>query len=59
MADTSPFEVPRRAQARAAYEEGEFRAALHLWDSLEFPEQMTDEEVAMFESARRRVAEEG
>jgi hypothetical protein len=55
----SPFEQEQRAQARAKYDAGEWRAALHLWDALEFPELLTDDDVACFEDARRRVAEGG
>lgn len=53
---TTPFEAEQRSLARAKYDAGELRAALHLWDSLEYPEQMTDEEVEMFETARRTVS---
>lgn len=51
-----PFEAEQRRQAVEKYEAGEYRAALHLWDSLDYPEQMSDDEVAMFETARRLVA---
>ena len=51
----TPFEAEQRAQARAKYDAGELRAALHLWDSLEHPEQLDDDEVAMFETARAQV----
>ena len=44
-----------RTLAQANFEAGEYRAALHIWDSLEHPEQMTDAEVTMFETARREV----
>ena len=53
---STPFEAEQRALARAKYEAGELRAALHLWDTLEFPEQLPDDEVAMFETARRTVS---
>lgn len=53
---STPVEADQRAQARAKYEAGELRAALHLWDSLQFPEQLPDDEVEMFETARRTVA---
>ena len=52
---STPFEAEQRALARQRYEAGELRAALHLWDTLEYPEQMDDDEVAMFETARREV----
>ena len=52
-----PFEAEQRRQAVEKYTAGEYRAALHLWDSLDYPEQMSDDEVAMFETARRLVAE--
>ncbi len=55
----SPFEVEQRATARALYAAGELRAALQLWDTLEFPELLSDEEVGMFETARRTVRGEG
>ena len=54
---STPFEAEQRRQAVEKYDAGEYRAALHLWDSLDYPEQMSDDEVAMFETARRRVAE--
>ncbi len=54
----SPFEAEQRAAARAKYDVGELRAALHLWDCLEYPELLSDEEVVMFETARRTVAGE-
>ena len=53
---STPFEAEQRALARAKYEAGELRAALHLWDTLEFPEQLPDDEVVMFETARRTVS---
>lgn len=53
---STPFEAEQRAEARAKYEAGEYRAALHLWDSLDYPEQMDDDEVAMFETARLLVS---
>lgn len=49
-----PFEAAERAQALAHFEAGNFRAALHVWDALEFPEMLTDDEVSKFETARRR-----
>ena len=49
------FEVEQRAQAKQKFEAGEFRAALHIWDTLEHPEVMDDAEIAMFEAARRKV----
>lgn len=52
-----PFEAEQRRQAVEKYEAGEYRAALHLWDSLDYPEQMSSEEVEMFETARLRVAQ--
>ena len=54
---STPFEAEQRAAARAKFEAGELRAALHLWDSLEYPEQLSDDEVEMFETARRTAAE--
>jgi hypothetical protein len=53
---STPFEADQRALARAKYQAGELRAAMHLWDALEFPEQLSDDEVAMFETARRTVS---
>lgn len=55
----SPFETSQRQAARLAYESGDLRAALHLWDSLEYPELLDDEEVVMFETARREVSGSG
>ena len=52
-----PFEAEKRRQAVEKYEAGEYRAALHLWDSLDYPEQMSGDEVEMFETARIRVAQ--
>ena len=57
MRVSTPFEADKRAAAREQYAAGELRAALHLWDSLDYPEQMDDDEVEMFETARRLVAE--
>jgi hypothetical protein len=54
---STPFEADKRAAAREKYTAGEIRAALHVWDSLDYPEQMDDEEVEMFETARRIVNE--
>ncbi len=50
-----PFEAEQRAAARERYAAGELRAALHVWDSLTYPELLSDEEVVMFENARREV----
>lgn len=54
----SPFEAQQRAAARKKYDAGELRGALHLWDTLDYPELLSDEEVVMFETARRKVAQE-
>ena len=51
----SPFEADQRARARASFQAGEYRAALNVWDSLDHPELLSDEEVAMFEAARLHV----
>ena len=53
---STPFEAEQRAAARTKFEAGELRAALHLWDSLEYPEQLSDDEVEMFETARRTAS---
>lgn len=52
----SPFEAEQRATARSCYKRGELRAALKMWDSLEYPELLPDDEVEMFEAARRAVS---
>lgn len=56
MTESSPFEAEQRAKARAKFEAGEVRAALQLWDSLDYPELLSDEDVALFETARRQVS---
>ena len=52
---TEANEVAQRAQAREKFRAGEFRAALHIWDTLEHPELMSEDEIEMFETARRDV----
>jgi hypothetical protein len=47
------MEEEQRAQAREKFEAGEYRGALHVWDSLEHPESLTDLEVALREVALR------
>ncbi len=54
-----PFEAQQRARAREKFDAGELRAALHLWDTLDYPEHLDDDEVAMFETARRQVTQGG
>ena len=54
-AGKGPFEAAERAQALAHFEAGNYRAALHLWDALDFPELLSDDEVRKFETARRHV----
>jgi hypothetical protein len=46
-------ETEQRDRARLKFEAGEFRAALHLWDSLEHPELLNELEVSMREVALR------
>lgn len=46
-------EAALREQAREKYAAGAVRAALHLWDSLEHPELLSAEEVALREAALR------
>lgn len=40
-------ESTQRQLAREKFEAGEYRAALHLWDTLEHPELLSDAEVSM------------
>jgi hypothetical protein len=47
------MEEEQRQQAREKFEAGEYRGALHLWDSLEHPELLTDLEVSMRQVALR------
>lgn len=51
-----PFEADQRALAREHYDAGRVRAALHVWDALDHPEWLSDEDVALFEQARREVS---
>ncbi len=51
----SPFEVEQRKLARIKFEAGELRAALHVWDTLEYPELLSEEDVVLFETARQQV----
>jgi hypothetical protein len=46
-------ESEQRALAREQFEAGEYRAALHLWDTLAHPELLTDLEVSMRQVAMR------
>ena len=46
-------ELEQRAQAREKFEAGEYRAALHLWDSLVHPELLSELEISMREVALR------
>jgi hypothetical protein len=48
-------EAAQRRLAREKFLAGEYRGALHLWDTLDHPEVMSDAEVEMFETARREV----
>jgi hypothetical protein len=50
---TPADESEQRTEARARFEEGEYRAALHIWDALDHPELLDDVELAMREVALR------
>lgn len=50
---STPDESAQRQLAREKFEAGEYRAALHLWDALEYPELLSDLEVSMREVALR------
>lgn len=47
------MEEEQRALAREKFEAGEYRGALHVWDSLEHPELLTELEGSMREVALR------
>jgi hypothetical protein len=50
---THPDESQQREQARTKFEDGEYRAALHIWDALDHPELLDTVEQAMREVALR------